>query len=51
MHPLAAKFLLPSLATFHVDIEFAGAHAGFYEKFDFRDSSSDIFDWCAVDGF
>jgi hypothetical protein len=45
-HPLSAPFLLPALATFHVDIEFAGAHAGFFEKFVFRSATSEIIDYC-----
>ncbi len=45
-HPLSAPFLLPALAAFHVDIEFSGGHAGFYEKFAFRTATSEIIDYC-----
>ena len=44
-HPLALSCLTLVLARFHVDIAFTGGHSVFYDKFNYRNITADVFQY------
>ena len=49
-HVSATRSMMPAIAGFYVDIASAGAHTTFYDKFEYRQSISQMIRWlCARD--